>query len=196
MGEILKNKKIFPQKKKKIFPQILKNKKIFYKNTAMITFSKYSSALITGAKRILKIKQFGVKTAKECGPFGFDSVPFEGMTAIYAETSNKDEAVVIGYINIGQFVAAGESRMYSVDSSGQLLGYVYNRNDGKLGLNGFDYSAVRFLPLDQAIQAQNVLINAELAKIAASIASLGGSYIVAPVSTNLAPAESPTVKIK
>lgn len=163
----------------------------------MITFSKYSSALITSAKRILKIKQFGVKTAKECGPFGFDSVPFEGMTAIYAETSNKDEAVVIGYINIGQFVGAGESRMYSVDSSGQLLGYVYNRNDGKLGLNGFDYSAVRFLPLDQAIQAQNILINAELAKIATAINAIApGSYTVALVSTNLTQAESPTVKLK
>ncbi len=162
----------------------------------MITFSKYSSALITSAKRILKIKQFGVKTAKECGPFGFDSQPHEGLTAIYAETSNKDEAVVIGYINIGQFVAAGESRMYSVGSNGELLGYVYNRNDGVLGLNGFDHSSVRFGPLLQALNNQNILIQAELVKIQTSIAVLGGSYTPGSTSIVLGPAESATVKIK
>lgn len=164
----------------------------------MIALVKYFSSAITNAKRIIKSKGIGgaVMTTKECGPFGFDSQPQEGWTAIYAETSNKDEAVVVGYINKGQLAEAGESRMYSVGTSGELLGYVYNRKDGVLGLNGFAFSSVRFAPLDQAIQAQNALINAELAKIAVSIGLLGGSYIVGPVSTNLAPAESPTVKIK
>lgn len=162
----------------------------------MITFSKYSSALIEGAKRILKVKQFGTKTAKECAPFGFDSQPQEGWTAIYAETSNKDEAVVIGYINKNQLVGAGESRMYAVGSNGELLGYVYNRNDGVLGLNGFAFSAVRYAPLNTALHAQNTLINAELAKISASITLLGGSYTVAPVSVNITQSESATVKIK
>jgi hypothetical protein len=162
----------------------------------MITFSKYSSALITLGKRILKVKQFGAKTAKECAPFGFDSQPREGWTAIYAETTNKDESVVVGYINKNQLVGAGESRMYAVGSNGELLGYVYNRNDGVLGLNGFAFSAVRYAPLNTALQAQNTLINAELTKIQAAITSLGGSYTRAPTTVNISPSESQTVKIK
>ena len=164
----------------------------------MIALVKYFSSIITNGKRIIKSKGIGgsAMTTKECAPFGFDSQPQEGWTAIYAETTNKDEAVVIGYINKGQLVDAGESRMYAVGSNGELLGFVYNRNDGVLGLNGFDFSAVRYDPLNAAIQAQNVLIQAELTKIALSISLLSGSYTPGTITTNLAPAESQTVKIK
>lgn len=164
----------------------------------MIALAKYFSSLIENGKRIIKSRGIGgsAMTTKECAPFGFDSQPLEGWTAIYAETTNKEEAVVVGYINKNQLVGAGESRMYAVGTDGQLLGYVYNRNDGVLGLNGFDHSSVRFGPLNTAIQAQNTLINAELAKIAVSIGLLGGTYTVAPISINLTTSESQTVKIK
>ena len=161
-----------------------------------VTFSKFSSAVITAGKRILKLKQFGVKTAKECAPFGFDSQPLEGMTAIYMETSNKEEAVVVGYVNKQQLAEGGESRMYAVGEDGAVVSYVWSKKDGTIGLNGFDHSSIRFGPLQTALQDQNVLIQAELQKIALAISLLGGSYSPGSTSIVLGPAESQTVKIK
>jgi len=162
----------------------------------MLTFAKVKSSSIEQGKRILKVFQFGAKTAKEVGPFGFDSSAPENWTAIYGETSNKAESVIIGYINKNQLAEVGGSRMYALDSSGEVVGYVYARASGVLELNGSTYSGVRFQNLVQAINAQNVLINAELAKVAVSIAALGGSYAPGTISTNLTSSESPTVKLK
>jgi len=162
----------------------------------MITFSKIKSATIEAGKRILKINQFGAKTAKESYPFGFDSQPLEDWTAIYSETSNKSESVIIGYINKNQLAEPGSSRMYALGESGEVVGFVHCRASGVLELNGSSFSSVRFQNLVQAINAQNVLINAELSKIAVSIGLLGGSYVPGTISTNLTSSESATVKIK
>lgn len=162
----------------------------------MLTLSKLKSSSIEQGKRILKVLQFGPKTAKEVGPFGFDSSAPENWTAIYGETSNKGESVVIGYINKNQLAEVGGSRVYALDSSGEVVSFVYARASGVLELNGSEFSGVRFQNLVQAINAQNVLINAELAKIAVSIGALGGSYTPGTISTNLASSESTTVKLK
>lgn len=162
----------------------------------MITLAKLASSIIENGKRILKLKQFGVKTAKEVAPFGFDSQAPEGWTAIYAETSNKEDAVVIGYVQKNALVEAGEARLYALGSNGELVGYVWSKKDGTTGINGFDHSAVRFGPLVTASNDQNVLIQTELAKIAIAIGLLGGSYTPGPTAANLLQAESPTVKIK
>lgn len=162
----------------------------------MLTLSKLKSSSIEQGKRILKVFQFGAKTAKEVGPFGFDSAAPENWTAIYGETSNKGESVVIGYINKNQLSEVGGSRMYSLGSSGEVVGYVYARASGVLELNGDEFSGVRFQTLKTAIDASDTLINAELTKIAGAIASLGGTYTPANIITDLAPAESPTIKLK
>lgn len=162
----------------------------------MLTFSKLKSSSIEQGKRILKVLQFGAKTAKEVGPFGFDSSAPENWTAIYGETSNKGESVIIGYINKNQLAEAGGSRMYALDSSGEVVGYVYARASGVLELNGNEFSGVRFQNLVQAINAQNSLINAELAKIALAIGALGGAYSPGTISTNMTSVESATVKLK
>lgn len=163
----------------------------------MITFSKMKSSTIEQGKRILKVLQFGAKTAKESYPFGFDSSAPENMTAIYAETTNKGEAVIIGYINKNQLAELGGSRMYSIDASGQVKAYIYARPSGILELNGSEYSAVRYENLLSALNSQNSLINAEFAKIATGLnAIVPGSYVVSPVTINLNSSKSPTVKIK
>ncbi len=54
----------------------------------------------------------------------------------------------------------------------------------------------RFEPLKQGIQTKDNLINAELVKIATAIGSLGGTYVVAPVSTNIENAKSINLKIE
>ena len=162
----------------------------------MLTFSKLKSSSIEQGKRILKVLQFGAKTAKECGPFGFDSSAPENWTAIYSDTSNKDESIIIGYINKNQVAAIGESRLYALGSSGEVVGYVYARASGVLELNGSEFSGVRFQNLVQAINAQNSLINAELTKIAVAIGALGGAYAPGTISTNMTSSESPTIKLK
>ena len=163
----------------------------------MISLAKYFSATIEAGKRILKVTQFGTKTAKECRPFGFDSQPPEGWTAIYSETTNKDESVIIGYINKNQLVGAGESRQYSVDALGAVKAYVVCDASGRITLNGNEFSAVRYENLVTGLNANDTLINAEFAKIATAINALvPGSYVVTPVSTNITTAKSETIKIK
>lgn len=161
-----------------------------------ITLSKLKSSTIENGKRILKVLQFGAKTAKECGPFGFDGLPPEDWTAIYADTSNKDESVVIGYINRHQLAEVGGSRMYSLGGDGELAAFAYCRASGVLELNGAAYSGVRFQALKTATDNANTLINAELVKLQAAISALGGAYARLDISTNLTPVESPDVKLK
>jgi len=163
----------------------------------MITFSKYKSSAIEQGKRILKVFQFGTKTAKESVPFGIDSQPLENFTAIYSETTNKAESVIIGYINKNQLVGAGEIRIYSLDVSGVVKAYVLCDATGRISLNGNEYSSVRFENLETGLNSQNTLINAEFEKIAIAInAIVPGSYNPAPVSTNITTAKSETVKLK
>lgn len=161
-----------------------------------ISFSKIKSSVIEAGKRILKVEQFGAKTAKESYPFGFDSSAPEGFTAIFAETTNKDASVIVGYINKNQLATIGESRMYAVDPSGEVVGFVYARASGVLELNGSAFSSVRFQSLKIAIDNNDASINAEFSKLATAITSLGGVYIPATIETNLANTESATVKLK
>jgi len=123
-------------------------------------------------------------------------MPLEGLTAIYSDTSNKDESIIIGYINKNQLAEVGASRMYALGESGEVSGFVYVRASGVIELNGPDFSAVRFQPLQEATDQANSLINAELTKISAAIATLGGSYIVSNITTDLTDTESQTVKLK
>ena len=137
----------------------------------MLTFSKLKSSTIEQGKRILKVFQFGAKTAKESSPFGFDSSAPENWTAIFGETSNKGESVIIGYINKNQLAEVGSSRMYALGSSGEVVGYVHSRASGVLELNGSTFSGVRFQNLRAATDQADALRNAEFAKIAVSIAA-------------------------
>lgn len=162
----------------------------------MATFSKYKSSILESGKRILKVFQFGAKTAKESYPFGFDSVPLEDYTAIYLETSNASESIIVGYINKNQIAKAGEARMYAMGNDGELLGYVYAREDGSIELSGNEFNAVRFSPLNEGLKAQAILINAELTKISNSIALLSGVYSPAHIDINIELSESKSVKLK
>ena len=162
----------------------------------MITYSKLKSSVIENGKRILKVLQFGTKTAKECAPFGFDSAPLENMTAIYGETSNAGESVILGYINKNQLAEPGESRIFSLDSTGVVKAYFFAKNTGEIHINGNEFFAVRFDPLNSALLDQQTKINQELTKISISVAALGGSYINTPLINTFEGCKSSTIKIK
>lgn len=164
------------------------------KNTS--TLSKFKSFIIENGKRILKVNQYGAKTAKESYPFGFDSAPLKDFTAIYMETSNADESVIVGYINKNQTAALGESRMYALGSSGEVVGFVWAKADGKLLLNGDAFSSVRYENLNTELQNQITAINNQFNAVSASIANLGGVFTPVPTVLNLDSVKSETVKIK
>lgn len=161
----------------------------------MITFSKLDSVILQAGKRVLKVLQFGPKTASESAPFGIDSSPLKGMTAVYGNTSNNGDTVILGYIQKNQFAEPGETRLFSLDSSGNLKAFIWLKNDGDIQLNGDDYSSVRFQPLQSGINTKDSLINTELGKISTAIGALGGTYVPGSISTDISQSESETVKI-
>jgi len=163
----------------------------------MITLAKVRETFVEKGKLIIKsLTLKGAATAKQVTPFGIDSNPLGNWTAIYADTTNAGEAVILGYINKDYITEQGEIRIYSIGDDQAVKAYAYARKDGVLELNGSAFSSVRFQNLKIAVDNNDTLINAELAKISAAIAALGGTYIVAPVDTNLLNIESATVKIK
>lgn len=186
----IKIKKFFFQNKKKFFFRGNFEKKI------MITLAKVKDSFVENLKLIIKVLQFGPKTAKQSGPFGIDSNPLDNYTAIYSETSNVGEAVILGYINKNYITEKGEIRIFSLNDLGEVQAYAYARKSGVLELNGNQFSSVRFENLQNAINAKDSLINTELAKIAVAIGLLGGSYTAANVSTNLTESKSEKVRIK
>lgn len=161
----------------------------------MIYFSKFSESVIENGKRILKVLQFGAKTADESSPFGVDSNPIKGMTAIYSDTSNNSESVILGYINESQLAEPGEVRFYSLDSNKAVKAFIWLKANGDIQLNGNTYTSVRFEPLKTGLQNSDNALNAELAKIQTAIGLLGGSYTRLVVNTDIDESENNTVKL-
>jgi hypothetical protein len=160
----------------------------------VITFSTIKSSLIAQGQRILTLIQYGVKTANECAPFGDDSCPPANLTAIYAETSNAGDQVVLGYINLDQQAQPGEKRLYSLQPDGSLSFYAWLRYDGTMSLGGEDNNLVRYAALNEGIEAKDEKINAELAKIEVAIAALGGTYAMETVSTDISESKINEIK--
>lgn len=162
----------------------------------MNTLSIFKEATIEKGKRILKVFQYGAKTADECAPFGIDANPIKDMKAVYLETSNDSESVIVGYLNDKQIAASGEVRLYSLDSQSTEKTYIWLKNNGNLELNGNQYTSVRFEPLKIELQNKISLLNAELLKVQAALAALGGVYVNVPITLDLSQSESLTVKLK
>ena len=168
----------------------------FEKKIDMITLSKLKSVAIEQGQRILKVLQYGPKTANECGPFGLDSSPLENYTAIYAETSNVGESLIIGYIQKTQLANPGEARLFSLDSNGILKAEIFCKADGTILLNGGVNSSIRYEPLNTELQKLKNDINTELLKVQTAINTLGGTYANASLNLDLTTAKSDTIKIK
>lgn len=160
----------------------------------MITFSKIKEAVLNGAKRVLKVEQFGVKTASESMPFGIDSSPIKNMTAIYSNTSNDAESVVIGYINTNQIAQQGETRLFSLDANGSLKSFVHLKNDGTIEMNGDSDFLIKFNELQTILNTLAININTEHTAIASAIGLLGGSYVPTPITINITSAKNERIK--
>lgn len=104
------------------------------------------------------------RISKQVSPFGVDSSPIDGMSAIYAPTSKTGKDVIVGYYNKSLLAGKGETRLYSVNSDGELETFIWLTADGKIQLGGTDDNAVRFSDLkdgfDQLKGDLNDLISA------------------------------------
>ena len=135
------------------------------------------------------MQQYGAKTADVVSSFGEDSAPLKNMVALYADTSEIGESVIIGYINKNQIAAAGEKRIFSLKEDGSMSFAIHLRNNGTAEIGGAVDNAVRYSKLDLALQNEVSLINAELTKIAAAIGGVGGVDVPTPVSVNTSEAK-------
>jgi len=151
----------------------------------MITFSKVRDFVIENGKRILKVQEYGVKTAKVASNYGDDSQPLKNMTAIYSPTAVNSEPVIIGYINTNQVAQEGEKRIFSQSLDGSLSFAIHLKTNGTCEIGGAVDNAVRYQALSTSLAYSDTLLNAELAKIATAIGLLGGAYTFTPVVTNI-----------
>lgn len=117
---------------------------------------KIISSEVQSAVRIVKFLRYGkkdVQTSDQIAPYGVDSNPIKDMIAVYSQTSEKGETVVIGYINKNQLAAVGEHRTFSTDENGQLKFYVWLKNNGTLELGGSAKHLARYEELKTGFDA-------------------------------------------
>ena len=163
----------------------------------MITFSIVKDWFVKNGFKVLKVQEFGAKTAEQASDFGEDSTPLKDMVALYANTSEDGDNVIIGYLNKHHLTAEGEKRIFSLRPDGSMSIDIHLKNDGTLQIGGDAHTAVRFAPLNTAIQQQIAqAINAELTKIQAGITAAGGTYTPQPLNVDLSGAESQNIKLQ
>lgn len=113
--------------------------------------SKILSSSIKKSRLMLKILRSGSKdslTPFNASPFGVDARPIKGMKAVYMETANDDEPVLIGYINENSQAGIGEVRFYSLDSDGNEQNFIHIKNDGEIDIGGLADNMVRYSKLE------------------------------------------------
>ena len=157
----------------------------------MITNSIVDSTTTEDGMRMIKVDQFGAKEPYECSPYGFDSNPVKDMTAIYADTSENGEPIIIGYVNENQLADVGELRLYNSNK-----GYIWLKNDDTIELNGNSRTIVAFIDLKTELENTINKLNVELTKIQTAITALGGSYVQVNVEVNIDSSEVKDVKVK
>jgi hypothetical protein len=160
----------------------------------MITISTIKDFIIQEGYRILKVIQYGAKTADECSPFGDDGNPLPEMNAIFCETEVGGEPVIIGYIQKERLSDPGEKRIYSLDQSGKMANDIWLKNDGTIEVGGNTDNFVSYRDLNLALLAQNQKINEELLKIAAAVTPLGAAYTPAPITLDISAAKTEKIK--
>lgn len=134
----------------------------------MLNFVKTISTEVDNLqRRVAKFLRYGktdIQTSLQVGPHGIDSNPVKDMMAIYSQTEEKGKTVIIGYLNLNALAAAGENRLYSTDSAGELSTFIWLKADGTIEIGGSAKHMVRFEELktgfDQLKSDFNTFISA------------------------------------
>jgi len=106
-----------------------------------------SSSIDSLNRRLVKFFANGpddVQESIQAAPFGIDSNPIKDMVAIQAQTSERGKDYVIGYLNKDMLAKPGETRLFSVNSSGELQAWVWLKNDGTIEILGSDDNLMKY----------------------------------------------------
>ncbi len=150
----------------------------------MITLTRIKSA----TKEFIKVLRFGkgdIQTADNVSPHGIDSKPVKNQLAIYAETRDAGQAIILGYLKNFDKTKAGETRIFATDEDGNEVFDIFIKNNGQCEFGGSGDNATRFKPLEDAATKLAADINAELVKIATGITGAGGAYTPSTISIDI-----------
>jgi hypothetical protein len=106
-----------------------------------------STAFDSAQKRLVKFYRMGRQDVQDCvqsTPAGIDSSPIKGMRAIYAQTPERGKNYVVGYLSENQLAEPGETRVFSVDSSGELKAWMWFKGDGTIEILGSDDNLMKY----------------------------------------------------
>ena len=169
---------------------------------------KVISTFVDGTLRKIKFYRGGtldVKSAFSASPFGFESNPIANMKAIYAPTQISGEDAIIGYFNKDVLAEAGESRIFSLDSNGNLKAYIWLKSDGVMRMNGNSDFGIGFNKTKESIDEIKDDINALKQVFSAwvTVPSDGGAALKAGAATwfgqqltkNIDDAKKETIKL-
>lgn len=135
--------------------------------------------------KVLRYGKKDVRTAPQYLPFGIDSKPVNEMIALYADTDDRGELAIIGYLIKSENTNPGELALYSTDSAGIEKFRIYLKNDGTCEIGGNTDNFVRFSLLDSNLQELVNNIQTELSKIQTGLAGVGGVYTPGVLSLNI-----------
>ena len=109
-------------------------------------FVKFISAVIESMRRTNTVNgrsRYDPRTGVDVAPFGIDSAPPEGWTAVYLPSECDDAQAVVGYVNEKAIMETGNTRLYS---SGDLDIRVLA--DSTIEIGGNTKNLVRFQELE------------------------------------------------
>jgi hypothetical protein len=154
-------------------------------------------------RRLIKVRVLGlndIRTAVEVSPFGIDSNPLKDMRAIYAETANKGDRVIIGYINKNQLAAVGEMRLFSTDAHGNLKTYIWIKNDATIEVGGNAHHMTQYEGLQTAFNQLKTDFNNLVTKfnshVHTGVQTGGGSSAITPTPGTASTADITGAKIE
>lgn len=98
--------------------------------------------------KFLRLGKSDVQTATQAGAHGIDSNPIADMIAVYADTGEKGEKVILGYLNKNQLAEPGEFRIFSVNAEGELQTFIWLKANGTIQIGGNAKNMVRFQELE------------------------------------------------
>lgn len=86
--------------------------------------------------KVLRYGKSDIQTASLYSPAGIDSKPIKEQVALYAKTGEKGKSVVVGYLLNSTLTSEGETRIFSINSSGVEQFYIMLNADGICNMNG------------------------------------------------------------
>lgn len=156
-----------------------------------------STRVVEARGRLVKYLRYGksdVQESREASSFGIDSNSPKDTIAVYAPTSEKGKAVIVGYLNKNQLAEYGETRLFSVDVNGDLSAFVWLKNNGDLQLMGDSDFAIRYSEMETAFNELRDKVNDLISKYNShthiTTATVGGSPtpgIISPTTSTEVP---------